>query len=77
MLHGSCRKPDGFGNDALPAADTLIAQNVRKLESRPCLLCLTGDQIYANNVHRETLHQCIAGRRTCSDTRRASRPTAA
>ncbi|MGH9159183.1 MAG: hypothetical protein ACRD2X_04265 [Vicinamibacteraceae bacterium] len=57
LLHGSCRKPDGLGNDALPAADTLIGQNVRTLASRPCLLCLTGDQIYANNVHPETLHQ--------------------
>ena len=57
LLHGSCRKPDGRGNDALPAADTLIGQNVRKLASRPCLICLTGDQIYANNVHPETLHQ--------------------
>jgi hypothetical protein len=57
LLHGSCRKPDGRGNDALPAADTLIGQKPRDLTSRPCMLCLTGDQIYSNNVHPDTLNQ--------------------
>jgi hypothetical protein len=60
LAHGSCRKPHGDGTDAMPAADTLIGLKPRDLERRPCMLCMTGDQIYANSVHGNTLGQIHA-----------------
>ena len=56
LLHGSCRKPHGDGDDALAVADLLLADDPRDLDARPAALFLTGDQIYADNVD-DTLAQ--------------------
>ena len=52
LLHGSCRKPHGSGGlpDALSHAHALMEKTFDKLDSRPALLLLTGDQIYADDV---------------------------
>jgi len=53
VLHGSCRKPAGYGDDALPAADTLLNVSARDLDRRPAAVILTGDQIYAADMQEE------------------------
>ncbi|MBV9178357.1 MAG: hypothetical protein JO297_15125 [Nitrososphaeraceae archaeon] len=50
IIHGSCRKLHGKGEDSLSIADKLIAESVRNLNKRPSVLFLTGDQIYADDV---------------------------
>ena len=50
IVHGSCRKPHGGRTDALRALDTMIELNKDNPKERPQLLCLTGDQIYADDV---------------------------
>jgi hypothetical protein len=50
LLHGSCRLLHGLGEDALLAADELLAESARDLERRPSALMLTGDQIYGDEV---------------------------
>lgn len=56
ILHGSCRKPHGDGVDAMEYVDKLIAAAVAKpREVRPQQLFLTGDQIYADDVHLNLL----------------------
>ncbi len=50
LLHGSCRKPHGEGDDALAIVDDLIAATAESPEGRPHQLLLTGDQIYADDV---------------------------
>ena len=50
LLHGSCRLLHGHGEDALVAADELLAEGARDLDRRPSALVLTGDQIYGDEV---------------------------
>jgi hypothetical protein len=50
IVHGSCRKLHGKGEDCLSIADKLIATSVSDLNKRPSALFLTGDQIYADDV---------------------------
>jgi len=50
VLHASCRKPHASGDDALAAADAIVASALATPERRPHLLLLTGDQIYADDV---------------------------
>lgn len=50
IVHGSCRKLHGKGEDCLSIADKLIATSARDLDKRPSALFLTGDQIYADDV---------------------------
>ena len=50
IVHGSCRKPHGMGPDALRALDGLLKDNIENPAKRPQILCLTGDQIYADDV---------------------------
>ncbi len=57
VLYASCRKPhDTFGgnNDAMTYGDSITLNNVKTLAARPTILCLTGDQIYADDVHDAT-----------------------
>jgi hypothetical protein len=57
VLYASCRKPhdiDGGDNDALTYGDSLVFNNAKTLATRPTILCLTGDQIYADDVHDAT-----------------------
>ncbi len=50
IVHGSCRKMHGHGEDALALLDSKIKDNVEKPDKRPQALFLTGDQIYADEV---------------------------
>ena len=50
ILHGSCRKLHGKGEDCLVAADGLVSSTFADLIRRPSALFLTGDQIYADDV---------------------------
>jgi hypothetical protein len=50
IIHGSCRKLHGKGEDCLAAADNLISLSFADLSKRPSALFLTGDQIYADDV---------------------------
>jgi hypothetical protein len=63
VVHGSCRKPHGFGPDGLAPLDQII-ERTRALadHSRPQQLFLTGDQIYADDVAVALLPQLtVAG----------------
>ncbi len=53
ILHGSCRNPHHFSEDALIAADTKIAH--QHADSRPDMLIMSGDQIYVDHVAGPTL----------------------
>jgi hypothetical protein len=55
ILHGSCRKVHGEGEDALGLLDDLIADTVGKPADRPHHLFLNGDQIYADEVADQLL----------------------
>lgn len=50
IVHGSCRKPHGEGQDALAILDDLIEHNAELSDSRPHQLFFTGDQIYGDDV---------------------------
>jgi hypothetical protein len=50
VLHGSCRKLHGKGEDAFWCADELLAGTATDLTRRPSALILTGDQIYGDDV---------------------------
>lgn len=59
LAHGSCRKPHGealdddgkqLRIDALSLLGDHIDENSEDLAARPSMLCLTGDQIYADDV---------------------------
>jgi hypothetical protein len=50
IAHGSCRKTNGPGFDALAWLDDLIKLNLNNPLQRPQQLFLTGDQIYADDV---------------------------
>lgn len=56
VLHGSCRKPHGDGDDALARIDELIADALGSPGTlRPQQLFFTGDQIYADDVDPKLL----------------------
>jgi hypothetical protein len=50
IIHASCRKLHGNGEDCLAAADKLLATSIEDVKKRPSALFLTGDQIYADDV---------------------------
>jgi hypothetical protein len=50
IIHGTCRKPDGRGLDALPALDQMIDDGWPLADERPHMLMLNGDQIYSDDV---------------------------
>ena len=50
LLHGSCRKLHGKGEDCLIIADEMVRKSITDLTKRPSVLFLTGDQIYADDV---------------------------
>ncbi len=63
LLHGSCRKPHYPSDDALLQADQQVENSLLNATSRPALLMLSGDQIYADDVAGPMLiaiHQVIA-----------------
>ena len=62
MLHGSCRKPHYPNDDALIQADVQVQQSLLEPDSRPSLMMMHGDQIYADDVAGPMLvaiHQVI------------------
>jgi hypothetical protein len=62
MLHGSCRKPHFDSDDGLKQVDDVIAASIKNKTSRPALLMMSGDQVYADDVAGPTLsaiHQII------------------
>ena len=50
IVHGSCRKPNAEGMDAMPTIDQIIGTDWKQPSGRPHFLFLTGDQIYADDV---------------------------
>ena len=61
-LYGSCRKihDEGGGKvDALSLGDELVAKYFSDTTNRPAVLCLGGDQIYADDVHKIALEEII------------------
>ncbi|MER5627895.1 hypothetical protein ABT061_43420 [Streptosporangium sp. NPDC002544] len=56
IVHSSCRKPHGGGQDALVMVDLLIERSRDAANERPHQLLLTGDQIYADDVALTMLH---------------------
>ena len=62
VLYGSCRKihdADGGKDDALSNGDELIAKHFTDLDKRPAILCLGGDQIYADDVHKASMSEVL------------------
>jgi hypothetical protein len=62
MLHGSCRKPHFDSGDGLVQVDHVIAESVNNVTTRPAMLMMSGDQIYADDVAGPMLvaiHQVI------------------
>jgi hypothetical protein len=55
IAHGSCRKPHGERRDALATLDQILARSHGDPAARPQQLFLTGDQIYADEVHPAVL----------------------
>ncbi|MEG1041166.1 MAG: alkaline phosphatase D family protein [Pseudomonas sp.] len=49
LLHGSCRKPHHHAADGLLCADRLL-MTCTEPRSRPALLLMSGDQVYADDV---------------------------
>ena len=61
-LYGSCRKihdEKGGKNDALSFGDGVVENYFSDLGSRPAVLCLGGDQIYADDVHKTALDEIL------------------
>ncbi|HEX2373187.1 MAG TPA: hypothetical protein VHO93_04335, partial [Actinomycetota bacterium] len=58
LVHGSCRKPHGQRRDALATLDAILAATHADPGTRPQLLFLTGDQIYADDVSPGLLALC-------------------
>ena len=55
IIHGTCRKPDGEGMDALPVIDEMIDASWPLADERPHLLFHNGDQIYSDDVANTVL----------------------
>ncbi|OQS82514.1 hypothetical protein EM89_003390 [Vibrio parahaemolyticus] len=53
VLHGSCRNPHHFSKDTLVTADEKVAS--LRVDERPDMLIMSGDQIYADHVAGPTL----------------------
>lgn len=80
LLYGSCRKihnTDGGRLDALSLGDGLIARAPSRVDERPSMLVLGGDQIYADEVDPAVFQQVlgVAGRLEGSTTERLPGPT--
>lgn len=67
LLHGSCRKLHGDGEDALQSVDAILMSTTpgsfqskaTDLRYRPSALLLTGDQIYADDVAEDLAQPVI------------------
>ncbi|HMN10511.1 MAG TPA: hypothetical protein PKC83_17170 [Gemmatimonadaceae bacterium] len=62
-FYGSCRKihdAHGGKTDTMADGDALVARHVTDLARRPAVMCLGGDQVYADDVHDLVMRQVIA-----------------
>lgn len=59
FVHGSCRKPHGAGVDALRTLSDVLDGSTADPSSRPAALFMTGDQIYADDVHQALRDEII------------------
>lgn len=62
IFHGSCRKPHFDSPDGLVQVDKVLSESSNNAASRPSMLIMSGDQIYADDVAGPTLvaiHQVI------------------
>ncbi|HSI74546.1 MAG TPA: hypothetical protein VK957_01570, partial [Lunatimonas sp.] len=59
IVHGSCRKPNAEGLDAMPTIDQMISEDWKQPFNRPHFLFLTGDQIYADDVSTILLYMVM------------------
>lgn len=59
LLHASCRKLHGSGEDTISRALQHLDQNADDPGKRPATLLLTGDQIYADDVHAKLIGPII------------------
>jgi hypothetical protein len=78
-LYGSCRKihdEQGGKTDALSIGDTLIAEAVNDLDRRPAILCLGGDQIYADDVDPTVLSEVMDLARKIEGSQQENLPNA-
>src|SRR5690606_7121696 len=50
ILHGSCRRPHHPAADGLVRVDRELEASNNDISTRPALLLMTGDQIYADDV---------------------------
>ncbi|PHN01997.1 metallophosphoesterase family protein [Flavilitoribacter nigricans] len=57
LLHGSCRNNDAPYEDALSWVNDFIKADLEDINKRPQQLFLSGDQIYADSVVGELLHE--------------------
>ncbi len=63
IAHGSCRRDDGPGRDAMVIVDDLLRDHRADPNQRLQQLWLTGDQIYANSAAAELMEACtVVGR---------------
>lgn len=63
LLHGSCRKPHHPSGDGLLQVDRILFEHQHHPQTRPALLMMSGDQIYADDVAGPMLaaiHELIA-----------------
>jgi hypothetical protein len=63
VFYGSCRKihdAHGGKTDTLADGDALVARHVADFARRPAVMCLGGDQIYADDVHDLVMRQVIS-----------------
>jgi hypothetical protein len=58
LAHGSCRRDDGPGRDAMAIVDDLLRDHRADPGQRLQQLWLTGDQIYANSAAAELMEAC-------------------
>ncbi|MEZ4400723.1 MAG: hypothetical protein R3B06_11930 [Kofleriaceae bacterium] len=58
LAHGSCRRDDGPGRDAMVIVDDLLRDHRADAGERLQQLWLTGDQIYANSAAPELMEAC-------------------
>lgn len=70
IVHGSCRKSNAEGLDAMPAIDQMISPHWKNPSARPHYLFLTGDQIYADDVSTILLSMLIDAEKALMGTKK-------
>ncbi|WP_111979467.1 alkaline phosphatase D family protein [Algibacillus agarilyticus] len=50
LMHGSCRKPHHYQDDALSVLDDKLQHTAQDHQARPAMLIMSGDQVYVDDV---------------------------